>query len=250
MKDKVINLFGDKKIIQNQGVKYSELLEQFVTPFTSDFSETEYYEDIIEFAINAWNFGNMKMLIPEDENDIVINSVKEKDINVDLLLRMIDFKVAKFKEYTNFITDYEIDRTSDDPILSIITQEQDQYLNSMFDNMEAENTEDDFEENYINRSAIILKPLQPFLDWFSNLYPGEIDEANETNTYLVSEDIDDVEAWLKKKFDKIFMRELEGWHPNKKEWPKKRNYKMFKQWFQVDISTMVYDLEKEPVSKS
>ncbi|WP_310993899.1 hypothetical protein [Aequorivita marina] len=249
MKSKVINLFGDKNVVHNQGVKYSELLEQFIEPFTSDFSEKEYYEDIIEFAINAWNFGNIKMLISEEGMDSVVNSVKGKDVNVDLLKRMVEFKMTNFKEYTNFITDYEVDRTGDNPILSIITQKRDQYLNSMMEDTEAENTAIEFKENYINRSAITLKPLQPFLDWFSNLYPGELDEANETNAYLVSEDIDDVEAWLKKKFDKLFMIELEGWHTNKKDWPKRRTYKMFKQWFQVDISTMVYDLENEPVSK-
>ncbi|UAM99007.1 hypothetical protein K8354_04065 [Polaribacter litorisediminis] len=43
--------------------------------------------------------------------------------------------------------------------------------------------------------------------------------------------------------------ELEEWYSIKKEWPKRRNYKMFKEWFHIDISTAVYDLEKKPVSK-
>lgn len=43
--------------------------------------------------------------------------------------------------------------------------------------------------------------------------------------------------------------ELDDWHMNKKEWPQKRNYKMFKEWFQIDFSSMVYDMEKRPVSK-
>ena len=58
------------------------------------------------------------------------------------------------------------------------------------------------------------------------------------------------EAYLKKKFDKYFMMELDGWHTNKKEWPQRRTYKMFKEWFRIDISTAVYDLEKTPISKS
>jgi hypothetical protein len=56
--------------------------------------------------------------------------------------------------------------------------------------------------------------------------------------------IDDVEKWLIKKFDKFFMMELDEWCANKKEWPQKRNYKMFKLWFKVEISEMIYDLEK------
>ena len=82
------------------------------------------------------------------------------------------------------------------------------------------------------------------------MYPDEIEEMKTTNTYLISEGIEDVDVWLKKKFDKIFSFELEFWHLNKKEWPQKRNYKMFQEWFQVDVSTMIYDFEKMPVFKS
>jgi hypothetical protein len=67
MKNKVISLFGNNKIVQNTGVKYSELLEQFMSPFVNEFRDTEYIEDIFEFAINAWNFGNMKALMPQEE---------------------------------------------------------------------------------------------------------------------------------------------------------------------------------------
>lgn len=250
MKGKIINLFGNKKFIQNQDVKYSELLEQFITPFASDFERFDSYEDIFEFAVNTWNFGNMKTILPEGESDAAINAVKNVDsVDVNLMKKMIDYKVANFQKYTNFIVDFEIEEKSDGPVLSVTAQEQDVYLASMFEDMEAEYTQDDYDENYINRSAIILKPLQPFLDWCTHLYPKDTDVMDETNTYLVSDDVENVDAWLKNNFDKLFVLELEAWHTNKKEWPQKRSYKMFKQWFQVDISTMVYDLEKEPVSK-
>ena len=249
MKSKVINLFGDKANVQNQGVKYSQLLEQFIAPFGRDFDEVEFYEDVIDFVITAWNFGNMKLILPEGESDAIVNAIKDKDVDVDLLKRMIAFKIEKFKEYPNFIVDYEVGERNGDPLLTVVTQEQDAYLAAMVDDMEDGHSEDDFQENYINRNAIILKPLQPFLDWLADLYPGEMHDVSEMTTYLVSVEIGDVEAWLKKKFDKLFMQELEGWHTNKKEWPQKRTYTMFKQWFQVEVSSMVYDLEKEPVFK-
>jgi len=44
--------------------------------------------------------------------------------------------------------------------------------------------------------------------------------------------------------------ELDEWHDNRKEWPQKRNYKMFNLWFRVEISEMIYDLEKKPILKS
>lgn len=249
MKKKAITQFDKPQIIQNKGVKYSTLLEQFIEPFVSEFADTEHYEDILEFAMNAWNFGNMKLILPDGESDAAINVVENQDINTDLLKRMIDYKISHFKEYTNFIVDYELRETSDDPVLSVITQEQDAYLSNMLNAMQGQDGQGEYDENYINRTAIILKPLKPFLDWCSNLYPDDLEEMKEINTYLISEDIKDVEAWLKKKFDKFFTFELASWHLNKKEWPQKRNYKMFKEWFQIDISIMVYDFEKEPIFK-
>ena len=147
MKNNIVQLFNKKEIIKNTGVKYSTLLEQFIEPFAREFEDVEYYDDIFEFAINAWNFGNMKLILPEDTSDTAINSVKDKDINSDLLKRMMNYKVSHFKEYTNFIVDYEIKETSGDSVLSVITQPQDVYLSEMFNKLESENTQDDFEEN-------------------------------------------------------------------------------------------------------
>ncbi|MBN2729194.1 MAG: hypothetical protein JXR53_08205 [Bacteroidales bacterium] len=250
MKKKVISLFGNNKVIQNEGVKYSELLEQFISPFTNEFEDKEYLEDIFEFAINAWNFGNIKALVPKDEFEKSAHLMRA-EVDGVLLNKMIDYKVANFKAYDNFIVDYELTlNEGEDPILSITTQEKEVYLTNMMDALDNEVSENDFEENFIDRSAIVLKPQQPLFDWINKLYPeNKIFEVEECNIYLVNEEIDDLEKWLSKKFDKFFMMELDAWHTNKKEWPQKRNYKMFKQWFQVDISTMIYDLEKRPVLK-
>lgn len=249
MKSKVINLFGDKTIEQKEDVKYSQLLEQFIVPFAKDFDEVEFYEDVIDFTVTAWNFGNMKLILPEGESDAIVDAIQDEDVDVELLKRMIAHKIEKFKEYPNFIVDYEVGERNGDPLLTVVTQEQDAYLDAMAEDMEDGHSEDDFEENYINRTALILKPLQPFSDWLTKLYPGEMHDLSEMTTYLISLEIEDEEAWLKIKFDDLFMRELEGWHTNKKDWPQKRTYSMFKQWFQVEVSTMVFDLEKEPVFK-
>jgi hypothetical protein len=254
MKNKVINMFGNK-IVPNTGVKYSTLLEQFMTPFANEFKNLEYIEDIFEFAINAWNFGNMKIITPDQEFEKSILSVQDKngEINLSLLKKMVDYKVSNFKEYESFIVDYELKevKSGEDPILRVLTQDKEAYLENMISTLENEVTQDDFEENYNNRSAIIIKPLQPFLDWLNNLYPNEeMGDIRDINTYLVTDEIEDLETYLKKKFDKFFMMELEEWHTNKKEWPQKRNYKMFNLWFRVETSTMIYDLEKKPILKS
>ena len=252
MKNKVIDLFGNGKVVQNKDVKYSELLEKFMSNFQNDLSEMEFIEDMFDFAINAWNFGNLKVILPKDDFKKTINFIPEGDTNIPLLNKMIDHKVAKFKKYTNFIVDFELKETGKDPNLTVITQEEDTYFASMLNDIENQDTPDDFEENYINRHAIVIKPLQPFFDWLNALYPNDNIDTSDfdgPNIYLVDENIDNLEAWLKKKYDRFFTMELNEWHTNKKEWPQKRNHKMFKQWFQADISTGIYDLEKKPIFK-
>jgi hypothetical protein len=256
MKNKVINLFQNNTIVPNNGVKYSKLLEQFMNPFMADFKDYEYIEDIFEFAINAWNTANINSIIPSEDIEKAINSIGQNKDDILLLKRMLSYKEDKFKEYTNFIVDFELKEVNDggDPILSVVTQEKDAYLSNMMDSLENEVPPDDFKENYINRSAIILKPQQPFIDWYFKLNPDdELDfeiEIKELNIYLVDDKIDDIEKWLKKKFDKFFMMELDEWCADKKQWPQKRNYKMFTLWFRVETSQMIYDLEKKPILKS
>tara|TARA_R110002049_G_scaffold307794_4_gene509525 strand:+ start:1927 stop:2697 length:771 start_codon:yes stop_codon:yes gene_type:complete len=251
MKKKVINLFDNIEAIQTEGIKYSGLVDKFILPFEDDFLEDFYIEDVFEFAVNAWNFGNLSEIVPKKEFQEVIASTPLQDKDFQLLKKLIAHKVSYFKEFDRFISDFEITYVDGAPTLTVITESKESHFENMMSKFADEfSQEEDFEENYINRYALVIKPKQPFLDWINNLYPEDkITEADEANIYLIDNAIDDLEKWLRKKFDKFFTIELNDWHTNKKEWPQKRNYKMFNQWFQVDISTMVYDLEKQPISK-
>lgn len=251
-KNKVIDLFGSENAIPNtKGISYSKLIDQFLAPFENDFPEDLYLDEIFEFTISAWNFGNMSVILPKEEFEKTMALAAKEVEYYPLLRKMIDYKVAHFKMYSNFISDFEIIDKNGEDVLTVITQNEEDYLSELLTSNDHEYAPADFEDNYINRFAIVIKPLKPFADWLINLYPeDEYPEFMESNIYLVNDEIDDLEAWLKKKFDKFFMFELEDWHPDKKEWPQKRTYKMFKQWFQVELSTMVYDIEKQPVNKS
>lgn len=249
-KNKIIDLFGTTKSTETKGVKYSVLLEQFVSKFAADFREFEFVEDIFEFSINAWNLGNTKSILKGKEAEEFFSSLPTHDEYGALIHKMIEEKTKNFKAYTNFIVDYEFKEVNGEKILQVSTQDSDAYLASMEDSFDDQFSPDDFQESYINRSAITLKPLAPFLEWLNSLegfdYKTEIETSN---VYLINEDIEDIEAWLKKKFDRFFMMELEGWHLNKTSWPQGRTYKMFKQWFDISTTFMVYDMEKTPVLK-
>lgn len=196
----------------------------------------------------------MKVLMPKEEFKEVVSIASNQEMDVHLLKKMIDFKAKKFKEYTSFLVDFELKEVKDDedPVLTVVTQEEDAYLANMFNAIEEDNLHDqeEFEENFINRSAIIVKPKQPFIDWHNSLYPDSKMDEIDVDIYLVDDNINDLENFLKKKFDKLFTMLLHDWHTNKKEWPQKRSYKMFNLWFRVEISETIYDLERKPVLKS
>ena len=143
MKGKVVNLFENKTDAKDKGVKYSKLFEQFIEPFSREFSDVEFQEDIFEFAMNAWNFGNMVLILPEDELDTSFEALKSKDINVDLLKRMIDYKVEKFSEYIKFIVDFEIKGSKTALVLSVTTQDTEDYLSDAIENGSGDLSDED-----------------------------------------------------------------------------------------------------------
>lgn len=105
----------------------------------------------------------------------------------------------------------------------------------------------------IDRNAIIVKPKKPFHDWLKSIYEEDkpLFEKNENNVYLIREmeSIEKIRNWLKKNFDQIFINELNDWLTDEERWPKKRTFKMFEEWFDVEINSMILDLEDEEIYK-
>ncbi len=100
----------------------------------------------------------------------------------------------------------------------------------------------------LNRSAITVSAKQPFLDWANSLtpeFPMESKVLGESHTYLTNPDFEDAEKHLKKYFKAIFEEELEGIWTDANEWPQKRDFKTFCEWFHFEISDWVQDLSKK-----
>ena len=252
MEKKVIDLFSGKNIVQNDGKKYSEMLLELIDPFEYDFSDNMTPDDIINFGCYAWNLSCLSQIMPKNEfKKLLKGSDDMPKSEMIILKKMISLKKKKFASYDRFINDFDVKEVNGQFELTVLTEDKESFLASIIEETnDSLIQETNFENAYINRFAIIVKPLEPFFNWINAIYPEDAPhEVDEANVYLVDDGIDDIEKWLKKKFDKFFMMELEDWHTNKKEWPQKRSYKMFKQWFSVDISTMVYDMENRPVLK-
>lgn len=104
----------------------------------------------------------------------------------------------------------------------------------------------------INRNAILVKAKKPFYDWINYVDPAfPVVDNDEGTTYLIKE-IDTrekIESWLKRNFDKIFVNELNNFHTDENDWPQKRTFKIFNEWFMVEISTLIVDLLQTPIVK-
>lgn len=108
----------------------------------------------------------------------------------------------------------------------------------------------------VNRAAVIVKPKEPFVDWLNSL-PDDGREYTlemisiENSTFLVPEyDIpEEALEYVRKNHDFIFEWELWGWATDEELWPQKRNWKMFKEWFDIEINSEVFDLVNGRIEK-
>ncbi|HEX8038131.1 MAG TPA: hypothetical protein VF490_03230 [Chryseosolibacter sp.] len=110
-----------------------------------------------------------------------------------------------------------------------------------------------YEYEAINRNAILIRPKKPFFDWLNAIRKGQrpLLQEEENNIYLIREmeSNEHIKKWIQKHFDNIFVNELNDWYTDESGWPENRTYQMFIEWFDVEIHSMVLDLEKSPVRK-
>ena len=98
----------------------------------------------------------------------------------------------------------------------------------------------------LNRSVLIVWPKQPFLDWAAKLDDsGLVPDADDEGTaYLIPNFESDKEAWeiLEEIYPEVFENELWDWHTDESAWPQNRDFEMFRQWFEIELQSVVKDL--------
>jgi len=106
----------------------------------------------------------------------------------------------------------------------------------------------------LNRSAIVVTPKKPFLDWIRDVDPSNREltmaelESDPSVYLLPSLSFDhEIVDHLKKSCADIFEQELESWDREEESWPKDRSFAVFQRWFDYSIHTMMFDLADEPL---
>ncbi len=106
----------------------------------------------------------------------------------------------------------------------------------------------------INRAVAVIKPRQPYLDWASSL-PGPadditLDELRTDCTAILIPEFDnpaEAEAFIAAMADDLFEMELDSWDRDPRIWPEDRSYATFREWFDVEIHSIVLDASDDEI---
>jgi hypothetical protein len=103
----------------------------------------------------------------------------------------------------------------------------------------------------LNRAAFVVRPAEPYIAWAKSLDDSGLtpNADGEQTVYLVPEFGDASEAMevLESVHAEIFARALEEWHTVEADWPKNRTFAMFKEWFRIEMHSVVEDLCLDPL---
>ncbi|MFC1610388.1 hypothetical protein ACFL6C_05475 [Myxococcota bacterium] len=107
----------------------------------------------------------------------------------------------------------------------------------------------------LNRSALIVRPKTPFIDWLHAL-PDEsnreltLDDLRRENTVYLLDEVDTVEQAIEQItpfVEDVFSEELAGWWTVESDWPKPLSIKSFLEWFDLELNTVLADVGTEPL---
>ena len=108
----------------------------------------------------------------------------------------------------------------------------------------------------INRSSLVIKPKQPFVEWLSSTLsepaPDLHELRQESNSYLFDEadrEEDFTEA-LNRHWQAMFENELAAWDEFGDHWPAERSLELFLSWFEIDHTLMNFDLSDQPLMRA
>ena len=103
----------------------------------------------------------------------------------------------------------------------------------------------------LNRSAILVTPNEPYLQWAAHIDREAASLAEplrgSTAIYLVegAESDDEESRVLRRHFRSIFDAELAAWSEDTRVWPKPRDMATFRAWFKSEVQCLVVDLEDD-----
>lgn len=102
----------------------------------------------------------------------------------------------------------------------------------------------------LNRTALILRYNQEFLDWINAVDPSprsevlSLEQVNDEHTVYLLDGVESQEEllnWLSFNHQSLFESELEGWYTDPALWPKDRSLELLMRWCSLELHTVVVD---------
>jgi hypothetical protein len=107
----------------------------------------------------------------------------------------------------------------------------------------------------VNRSAFVVIPKQPMLDWLNFVDPdGEpmtlAAMQEEPSVYLIPELVSEeaLAIYLGSASKAIFEEQLNAWITDDTLWPPDRSFEVFARWFAVSYHPFVFDACDGPLT--
>jgi hypothetical protein len=110
-----------------------------------------------------------------------------------------------------------------------------------------------------NRVVAVLLPKAPFVEWINAADPVAInatitydDARAEPSAFLIPTDqADDPDEpgkrWIQRNWKLLFEHLLGDWYVDPALWPRNRTIKMFREWCEVRVHSMVFDYADTPL---
>ena len=102
----------------------------------------------------------------------------------------------------------------------------------------------------VNRTAISLIGEAPFVEWSlandadANKGALTVARAKPYGTVILLPEFEleeDIQEWVEENAPWLFEMQLESWTDDESLWPPDRDLKMFREWFRVEIHSVVVD---------
>jgi hypothetical protein len=106
----------------------------------------------------------------------------------------------------------------------------------------------------VNRTAISITGAQPYIDWTqqtdadSNKGMLTVARAKPYGSAFLLPEFEleeDLQEWVEENAAWLFEFQLSAWSEDESSWPATRDLKTFREWFRVDIHSVVVDVSDE-----
>ena len=108
----------------------------------------------------------------------------------------------------------------------------------------------------VNRTAVTITAAQPYIDW-TRTRAADADKGMLTvararpfgSAFLLPEfDLEeDVQEWIEENAAWLFEFQLASWTEDESAWPESRDLKAFREWFRVDVHSIVVDMGEDDI---